>query len=83
MRGHFHPPLSPVLSDDTLCVDGQATVGIDGHTEKPGVGLLKQKQCFFYTWGNVFMNIIENTGSITKDQYFVMLSVLSFEQSIA
>lgn len=39
VRGHFHPSLSSVFGDDALCVDGEAAVGVDGHTEKSRVGL--------------------------------------------
>lgn len=44
MRGHLHPSLSSVFGDDAFCVDGQAAVGVDGHTEKSRVGLYKHNQ---------------------------------------
>lgn len=44
MRGHLHPSLSSVFGDDAFSVDGQAAVGVDGHTEKSRVGLYKHNQ---------------------------------------
>ena len=42
MRGHLNLPLSSVLGDDTVIVDREATVGVDGDTEKSRVCLKMQ-----------------------------------------
>ena len=39
MGRHLSFPLAPVLVNDALCVDGQSSVGVDGHAEQAGVGL--------------------------------------------
>ena len=39
MRWHFSPLLAVVFLDNVVGVDGQPSVGIDGHTEQAGVGL--------------------------------------------
>ena len=42
MRGHLVSFLPLVDFDDLLGVDGQSLVGVDHHTEEPGVGLSEQ-----------------------------------------
>ena len=39
MRGHLYLPLAPVLFDDTVKVDREASVRVDGDAEQPRVGL--------------------------------------------
>lgn len=45
MGWHFHSPLATVLGNDRVSVDGQAAVGVDGHTEQAGVGLYGGGKC--------------------------------------
>ena len=39
VRGHLNLPLSSVLGDDTVIVDREATVGVNGDAEKSRVCL--------------------------------------------
>ena len=43
MRGHLSTPLATVPAHHIGGVDGQAPVGVDGHTEQARVGLKEKR----------------------------------------